>query len=132
MPLIADGLTVQVGTAALVDQAPTGRNWVHEVKFDGYRMQVCIDRADVTLNWTHRFPLIKSAFQNLPVSGLITDGEVVSLGEGGVSNFGQLQADLSSGQHDRIVYLAFDLLFFDGFNITESPLVERKRLLKSL
>ena len=99
---------------------------MHEVKFDGYRMQVRVDRGKVTitsrqsLDWTHRFPFIETAFKEFPVSGLITDGEIVSVSENGAADFGQLQADLSSGRHDRIVYFAFDLLFFDGFNLTGS------------
>jgi bifunctional non-homologous end joining protein LigD len=122
----------------LTDDVPAGDAWVHEVKFDGYRMQVRVGSGTVSItsrqgrDWTHRFPFIVGAFESLPVRQLVTDGEVVSLSPNGLSDFGQLQAHLSAGRHDRIVYFAFDLLHLDGVDLTEGPLIERKRLLKDL
>ena len=122
---------------ALVEQVPTGNEWVHEIKFDGYRMQVRLDGDEVAmssraeLDWTHRFPQIVRAFRELPANHLLMDGEVISATDEGGADFGQLQADLKNGRHDRLVYFAFDLMFLDGFDLTQASLIERKRVLKA-
>ena len=119
----------------LVGDVPVGERWLHEVKFDGYRMQVHLNRGAVTitsrngLDWTHRFPLIAQACAALPADRLVMDGEIISADASGASDFGQLQSDLSDGRHERIVYYAFDLMFVDGFDIRAAPLIERKRVL---
>ena len=119
----------------LVEDVPAGERWLHEVKFDGYRMQVHLNRGAVTitsrngLKWTHRFPLIAKAFAALPADRLVMDGEIISAGATGASDFGQLQNDLSDSRHERIVYYAFDLMFLDGFDLRAAPLIARKQVL---
>ena len=121
----------------LVEQPPVGDDWLHEIKFDGYRMQVVVDEGSVkitsraTLDWTHRFPYIAAAFKALPVRRLVLDGEIISANETGAADFNQLQSDLSEGKHDRIVYYAFDLMFLDSFDLRACPLIERKKVLSA-
>jgi bifunctional non-homologous end joining protein LigD len=81
-------------------------------------------------DWTNRFPLIVDAF-DIPVERAIFDGELVVVHDGR-TNFSELQADLANGKQRRLVFYAFDLLFFDGFDLRKSPQIERKRVLKML
>ena len=124
--------------ATLSDKVPDSRNWVHEIKFDGYRMQARIAGGDVTLktrtglDWTKRFPTIAVACQRLAAHDLILDGEIVSGNAQGISDFSALQDDLKSGRHDRMVYYVFDLLHVDGADLTGEPLTERRRALEKL
>jgi bifunctional non-homologous end joining protein LigD len=120
----------------LVDRPPTGAGWVHEIKFDGYRMQLRVEggkaalRTRTGLNWSARFPkLIKDA-QGLQDS--LIDGEVVALDEAGSPTFAGLQAALSEEKTDDLIFFAFDLLHADGEDLTERPLSERKERLKAL
>jgi bifunctional non-homologous end joining protein LigD len=115
---------------------PPKGDWLHEVKLDGYRIQVHLNKGRVTcftrteLDWTRRFPTIVDAF-DISVARAIFDGEVAVV-KGDRTDFSELQADLADGRRDRLVYYAFDLLFLEGFDLRQSPLVERKRLLKML
>jgi bifunctional non-homologous end joining protein LigD len=124
--------------ATLGDKVPTSRNWLHEIKFDGYRMQARIAGGEVTLktrtglDWTKRFPTIAAASQRLAAHDVILDGEIVSGNEQGVSDFSALQDDLKSGRHDRMVYYVFDLLHFDGADLTGEPLTARRKALEKL
>ena len=120
----------------LVSEIPAGSKWIHEVKFDGYRMQVRVDKSvKITsrnkLDWTHRFPTLAKTFKAHPFK-LIMDGEVVSLTEQGISDFGNLQANLKSGDHSSIVFYAFDLMHLHGLDLTDTPLIERKNVLRSV
>ncbi len=100
--------------------APSGKNWLHEIKFDGYRIEARLDHGKVQLltrkqlDWTHRFKPIAEAVKALPAQTALIDGELVVEDENGVSNFSLLQSDLKDGRSDRFVYLAFDLLYLDG------------------
>jgi bifunctional non-homologous end joining protein LigD len=124
--------------ATLSDQAPDGTNWVHEIKFDGYRIQARLDRGRVTLltrkglDWSERFPGVAAAGAKLPAKTVLIDGEVVAEEADGTSSFSLLQQDLKSGRHDRMAFYAFDLLHLDGVDLTPSPLTERKAALASL
>lgn len=127
---------IPVVQPVLVSEIPAGRKWIHEVKFDGYRMQVRVDKSvTITsrnkLDWTHRFPTLAKTFRALP-SKIIMDGEVVSLTGQGISDFGNLQAALKSGDHSSIYFYAFDLMHLDGLDLTDTPLVERKSTLQSI
>ena len=127
---------IPVVQPVLVSEIPAGPKWIHEVKFDGYRMQVRINKSvKITsrnkLDWTHRFPTLAKTFEALPFK-LIMDGEVVSLTEQGISDFGNLQADLKRGDHSSIFFYAFDLMHLDGLDLTDTPLVERKKVLRSI
>ncbi|MDA9465203.1 non-homologous end-joining DNA ligase [Bradyrhizobium sp. CCBAU 53415] len=121
--------------ATLKTKAPSGSLWIHEVKYDGYRIQLRIDDDDRRAytrngyNWISKFSMIAAAFD---IGGqAIVDGEVVVIHDGR-TNFSELQADLARGDQDRLVYFAFDLLWLDGRDLRKEPQIERKRLLKGL
>jgi bifunctional non-homologous end joining protein LigD len=98
--------------ATLKSKAPKGEQWLHEIKFDGYRVQVHINRVTRNgLDWTKRFSTIAGAL-DVPGEAII-DGEVVVIHEGR-TNFSELQAELAAGRQDRLVYYAFDLPWRDG------------------
>jgi bifunctional non-homologous end joining protein LigD len=125
--------------ATLVKAPAAGERWLHEIKFDGYRIEARIDKGRVALltrtglDWTAKFgEAIIDAFKALPVSQALIDGELVVEADSGASNFSALQAALSEGQADRLVFYAFDLLHLNGFDLREAPLVERKRLLEAI
>lgn len=125
--------------ATLKPQAPTGKGWVHEIKFDGYRLQARIDGGKAILltrsglDWTDRFgKAVTDALVALPASQAIIDGELVVEGAGGASDFSALQADLSAGRDDRFVFFAFDLLYLDGRDLQGLALLERKAALEKL
>ncbi len=122
--------------AATVERPPSGPGWAHEIKFDGYRMQLRVEggraalRTRKGLDWTDKFAAIGRAGGDLP--DCIVDGEAVALNAEGAPDFAALQAALSEGKTDRLVYFAFDLLFADGADWRERPLKERKARLAEL
>jgi len=124
--------------ATLRVTAPNGEGWVHEIKFDGYRIQARLDRGKVRLltrkglDWTDKFPNIATAIAKLPARTALVDGEIVVEDEHGSSSFSGLQAALKAGERDRFVYYVFDLLHLDGHDLSKLPLVERKAELASL
>ena len=123
--------------ATLSSAAPDGGDWVHEIKLDGYRMQARIAggvtlKTRTGLDWTQKFSTVAAACAALDSHEAILDGEIVSVGETGVSDFSALQDDLKSGRHDRLVYYVFDLLHLDGVDLTGSALIDRKDLLADL
>ena len=120
--------------ATLKSRAPKGDQWLHEIKYDGYRVQVHLNsgRKKVYtrngLDWTKRFSAIAGAFD---ISGeAIIDGEVVVTHEGR-TNFSELQAELAAGRQDRLVFYAFDLLWRDR-DLRSLPQIERKQALLDL
>jgi bifunctional non-homologous end joining protein LigD len=122
--------------ATLKLKAPAGDKWIHEIKFDGYRVQVHLIKGKVKIftrnghDWTNRFHLIAESF-DIPVERAIFDGEVVVIKDGR-TNFSELQAALASGRQGSMAFYAFDLLFLEGFDLRKSPQIERKRVLKML
>lgn len=116
--------------------APSGQQWVHEVKFDGYRIQSRVEKGKAALrtrkglDWTDKFKAIAQAAARLP--DCIIDGEVVALDKHGAPDFGALQAALSDKKSDRLIYFAFDLLFLEGEDLRMLPLEERKARLGEL
>jgi len=125
--------------ATLEKDAPAGEDWLHEVKFDGYRMQAQIEGSDVRLltraglDWTGKFDgPVTAALAKLKCRDAIIDGEVVVLADSGVSSFPLLQADLSARRADRFIYYVFDLMRLDGEDLRREPLVERKQALAEL
>ena len=129
---------IHVQLATLVAQPPDGPGWVHEVKFDGYRLVARIEGGKTSLltrnllDWTHRYPPIARAALKLPVESAILDGEVIAQLPSGVGSFQALQNALKSGSTSQLVYYAFDLLFLDGRDLRSELLVERKKLLAAL
>jgi bifunctional non-homologous end joining protein LigD len=119
-----------------VGRPPSGRDWVHEIKLDGYRMQLRIEngaavmRTRKGLDWTGKFAAVADAGRGL-ADGII-DGEVVTLDHNGAPSFASLQAALSEGRSADLTYFAFDLLFADGEDLRKLPLAERKERLKAM
>ncbi|WP_306224377.1 DNA ligase D [Bosea beijingensis] len=125
--------------ATLQEKPPTGENWLHEVKFDGYRLQGRIDHGQVRLltrsglDWTARFGKgLAAALTGLPCETALIDGELVALAENGISSFSALQDALSAGRAAGLVYFAFDLLHLDDEDLRGEPLLARKERLKHL
>ncbi|QAY95753.1 DNA ligase D [Methylovirgula ligni] len=122
----------------LVATPPSGAQWIHEVKFDGYRIEAVVKAGKVKLrtrtglDWADRFPTVAAAFAQLPVKDCIVDGEVVVEEANGISDFSALQNALSEGETGSMVYYAFDLMHIDGYDLTGLPLVARKEILQSL
>jgi bifunctional non-homologous end joining protein LigD len=114
------------------------RRWLCEIKGDGYRIQVHINKGKVTIftrrgfDWTPEFASLVPMFKQLPVLTAVIDGELVVPDAKGVSDFNLFNDDLNAGRQDRFVYFAFDLPYLDGFDIRDLPLYERKRLLRKL
>jgi bifunctional non-homologous end joining protein LigD len=122
--------------ATLSDRPPGGPGWGHEIKFDGYRVQMSVDDGQVILrtrkglDWTAKFRAIAEAGKDLPAS--IVDGEIVALDANGSPDFAGLQAALSDGKTNDLVFFAFDLLFSEGEDVRKLPLYERKTRLQRL
>jgi bifunctional non-homologous end joining protein LigD len=133
--------TLEPCLATLVDQVPRGPNWIHEIKWDGYRLLAFKSGGKTRIltrrghDWTARFPSIANGVNALPVETAILDGEAVVEDENGVSNFSALQNALSD-EHGRVaknaVFYAFDLLYLEGADLRPLPLEERKARLSAL
>jgi bifunctional non-homologous end joining protein LigD len=128
----------------LVSEVPKGDRWLHEIKWDGYRLMLRIDRGRVTVltrrghDWTARFPTIAEAARRLPVTSAMIDGEAVVETASGVPDFSALQAALGArdgpghkAAHEAVLY-AFDLLHLDGRDLRGLPLTARKQQLAKL
>ncbi len=124
--------------ATLADAAPSADGWLHELKFDGYRILAFLKDGKVRLvsrnakDWTRKFPTIVKAVAALPIKNAILDGEVVVLNDKGLSDFQMLQNTLKSGGDDALVYYVFDMPHCDGYDLTATPLVDRKAPLQQL
>ena len=123
----------------LADEAqapPTGAEWVHELKLDGYRVQAHKRGAQVSLftrsglDWTHRMKSVASALAAIPVENAILDGEVTVLDAQGLSSFARLQASFEKNEKHPLTFFGFDLLHIDGRNPRGLPLRQRKQLLR--
>ena len=124
--------------ATLVKEPPTGTGWLHEPKWDGYRLLAQVRGKNVRLltrshqDWTDRLRALQGAFLALPLGEALLDGEVVVLDRDGVSRFQLLQNSLAGENDAPVVYYAFDLLYLDGHDLTRVPLAERKATLAQL
>ncbi|MBV9522485.1 MAG: DNA ligase D, partial [Alphaproteobacteria bacterium] len=124
--------------ATVAAEVPEGEEWLHEIKFDGYRILARIENGEVVLlsrnglDWTAKFPEIAAALAELPVGQAAIDGEVVALDAEGRSSFSALQQALSEGRTAALVYFAFDLLHREGEDLRASPLESRKEALRKL
>jgi bifunctional non-homologous end joining protein LigD len=123
--------------ATLVDTAPEGDNWLHEIKYDGYRILAAVAggkaavRTRKGIDWTDKFLAIADAIRDLPCRSAQIDGEVAVADDAGRTDFGALQNALSTGK-GGIGYYVFDLLSLDGNDLRDTPLLERKARLKAL
>jgi len=119
------------------EKPPDGPGWVHEIKFDGYRVQAHLAGGKATVytrrgnDWTHQFQWIADSVAELPAKRAIIDGEAVVLSEAGIADFHALRVELD-GRSRRLRLQAFDLLALDGEDLRARPLLERKACLQAL
>lgn len=124
--------------ASLVEDPPEGDQWLHELKYDGYRLLARIDHGEVSLitrngnDWTYRFPSIKKSLSKLPIEKAWLDGEAVALREDGTTSFEALQNALAEGSDRGLIYMVFDILYYNGYDLRDLPLYERKLLAASI
>jgi bifunctional non-homologous end joining protein LigD len=124
--------------ATLHQRSPTGSGWVHEIKYDGYRVQMHVRQGKVQLftrrghDWTDRFENVALAAWDLKTYAAVVDGEVIVPTPEGHSDFHALEQDLGAGRSDRFVFYAFDLLHLDGLDLRSATLLDRKQVLAEL
>src|SRR3984885_12063377 len=118
-----------------VDKPPSGPQWVHEIKLDGYRMAARIDNGRVQLltrtglDWTSKYPSVIAALSNMNVKTAYVDGELCGVDEAGLPSFAQTQA-ATDGEHEvRLVYYAFDLLHLADWDVSKLPSSSARRCL---
>jgi bifunctional non-homologous end joining protein LigD len=129
---------IHVQLATLVKEPPDDEGWIHEQKFDGYRM-ICFVRGGKvrfvsrnTQDWTGKIQSLVPQVAELPVEDAIFDGEVVVLDAQGVSSFQALQNAFGEQRTNRLVYFVFDLMYLDGYDLRGVPLEQRKTILESV
>jgi bifunctional non-homologous end joining protein LigD len=121
----------------LVEKPPEGDDWIHEVKFDGYRSQMIIDEEGARiftrrgLDWTAKFRDITEAAKGLNAQSAIIDGEVIVTNEAGLSDFSALRRAITRRQHD-LYFVAFDLLHLNGHGLRDMPLEDRREILQAM
>jgi len=124
--------------ALLVDDPPDGDGWLHEIKFDGYRMLCRVDGGKCRMfsrtakDWTASFPDIAAAAARLPVKSAWIDGEVIVNDRNGRSSFQSLQNVLSADSQDKPLYYAFDVPYLDGYDLRDASLASRKEVLRAI
>jgi bifunctional non-homologous end joining protein LigD len=124
--------------ATLVSDVPEGDGWLHEIKFDGYRLLAFMNNGRVQLktrrgqDWTEKFKSIAKELSYLPLENAIFDGEVVMQDPDGTTNFQKLQNSLTGNPEGPHLYYVFDLPYYNGHDLTPVPLIERKALLHEL
>jgi bifunctional non-homologous end joining protein LigD len=124
--------------ATLVDRPPEGDDWIHEIKFDGYRLLIRIEDGEIRVltrrgrDWTRKFGPLVSAAASLEAARAFIDGEAVVMKDNGGSDFQALQNAISGGRGKEIVFYAFDLLHLDGRDLRTLPLLDRKEALRKL
>src|SRR5262245_45569597 len=123
--------------ATLVEMPPHREGWIHEVKLDGYRTLLLIEKGAVRactrngFDWSHRYPGIVRAAAKLKCKSAILDGEVIVQDSNGISDFEHLSTVIKWAP-ERLVFYAFDLVHLDGRDLREAPLLERRETLKEL
>ena len=124
--------------ATLVKQAPEGDDWLHEIKYDGYRTLCRVERGRARMitrsgqDWTARFAEIAEAVADLPSKQALLDGEVAVVLPDGSTSFQALQNQLRQDGRGTLAYFVFDLLYLEGFDLTGAPLEKRKEALQRL
>jgi bifunctional non-homologous end joining protein LigD len=119
----------------LVEQPPSGADWLHEIKYDGWRLLARKQGDDVRLytrggvEWSERLPHLVAAIRGLSVSSAWLDGEIVHLDDSGLPDFEQLQRDMRARAEQRLVYHVFDLPWLIGEDLTRRRLLDRKAML---
>lgn len=123
--------------ATLVDKPPSGDDWIHEMKFDGYRLLAVISKEVKLItrgqhNWTDKFEPLAKELKQLKLPETIIDGELVALDEKGLPNFQLLQNTIKNAINAKLVYYVFDVLYYQGYDLTTLPLLERKAILEKI
>lgn len=124
--------------AKLTDSAPEGDDWIHEIKFDGYRILARHNSSKIELltrnglDWGDKFTEVLEQIKTLPLRDYILDGELIATDQRGMGNFQKLQNYLIEDVNEYIKYYVFDLPYCAGYDLTKVPLIERKRILKLL
>lgn len=130
--------TISPQLATLVDKPPSGEDWLHEIKLDGYRILAFKNGKQVRLvsrnnkDWTNQFQTIMKAVEEIPIPKLILDGEIVLFDEQNRSSFQLLQNSLETADDQPFIYYVFDLLYYDKWDVRSLSLLERKALLEPL
>src|SRR4051794_28770843 len=121
----------------LVDDAPVGDEWIHEIKYDGYRTIVAADGAQTKAftrnghDWSAKYAPIVEAARDLSCKSAILDGELIVQDEDGLSNFKALRSAIRASP-ERLALMAFDLLMLDGRDLRQQPLLARRQRLQEL
>ena len=121
-----------------VEKPPSGPQWLHEIKLDGFRMAARIDNGRVQLltrtglDWTDKYPSAIAALADVRVKTAYLDGELCGVDDAGLPSFAQTQAATDGERDARLVYYVFDLLHINGWDVSALPLIERKKLLEPL
>jgi bifunctional non-homologous end joining protein LigD len=124
--------------ATVADKAPEGPEWLHEIKYDGYRLLARIEHGKARLitrgglDWTAKFPALARRFGELRLDSALIDGELVHLEADGTTSFAGLQDAISSGNTDALNFFAFDLIYRDGWDLTGAALDDRKTALAEI
>lgn len=123
--------------ATSVDKVPSGERWIHEIKFDGYRVQVHLANQAVKVftrrghDWTKRFKKVADDAWHIGAGSAIIDGEIVVPAADGTTDFSVLQNELNA-RSTKIILVAFDLLYLNGYDLRKLPLIERKGHLRKI
>ena len=124
--------------ALLADTPPQDENWLHEIKFDGYRTLCHKQKSKIKLltrsglDWTAKYKSLEKECQKIPAETVMLDGEIVWVDDKGVSHFQGLQNSLDSHKSEELLYYVFDILHLNGEDLRDKPLLERKMLLAEL
>lgn len=124
--------------ASLVETPPVGNQWLHEIKYDGYRTLCFKDKKSTKLltrsglDWSKKYSQLQKECKNIKAESIVFDGEVVWLDENGKSSFQGLQNSLEEGDSTKLIYYVFDLLYLNGYDTRELPLTDRKKLLREV
>jgi len=122
----------------LAETVPAGEGWVHEIKFDGYRLLAHVRNGKVRLitragnDWTKKFRPIEHAISELKCANAVVDGEAVIVDEAGKTHFQALQQAIKERKYSALAFFVFDLLFLDGEDLRSQPLLQRKEMLGKL
>src|SRR4051812_47078096 len=123
---------------ALVDAAPEGSDWIHELKYDGYRTQLALNGGDRRAytrrghDWSHLYRSILETAAGLDCDAALIDGEVIVQDRHGLSDFAALRRELARRKPGGLVFMAFDLLHLDGTDLRSRPVEERRERLRDL
>jgi bifunctional non-homologous end joining protein LigD len=128
---------IEPALATAIEKVPSGERWIHEIKFDGYRVQVHLANEAAKIftrrghDWTHRFKKVAHDAWRIKASSAVVDGEIVVPAADGTTDFSVLQNELK-GKSKSIVLVTFDLLYLNGRDIRKEPLVRRKAELRKI